>query len=276
MSSRLRWAVYGGAIAVALASVSLPAAQQFHYRSGQNVVPAFEGWEPNPDGSFDMVVGYLNRNVEEAIDVPIGPDNNIEPGGPDRGQPTFFAPGRQKYVFRIRVPKDFSKTERIVWSLTVRGKTEKANFFLLPEWETNSQVFGQNASSPGGGLGGGAYGTLLPTLSVRNPTQSVTLPAKATLTATVTQGKIPPPEPGTTEAPRANRQRNPPQPRIEWLQFRGPVGGRVTFGPSNPAVVDGKAVTTAGFNLPGTYVVRGFAAEGARPTEVTLNVAAAR
>jgi hypothetical protein len=259
-----------GAAAIALASVGRPAAQQFHYWSGQNVVPVFEGWERNSDGSFSMVVGYLNRNVEETLDVPIGADNNIQPGNPDQGQPTFFAPGRHKYVFRIRVPKDFSTTQRIVWSLTVRGKTEKANFFLLPEWETNTQVFGQNSAN---GLGGGTYGATLPTISV-DGTQSVTLPAKATLAAVVNPGKAPPPEPGTAEAPRAaNRARGRTQ-RIEWLQFRGPVGGRVTFEPGTPVVTDGKAVATASFNMPGTYVVRAFAAEGAMPADVTLNVTA--
>ena len=38
------------------------AAQTYH--SGQNVQPVFEGWEQNPDGSFNMVFGYLNRNYE--------------------------------------------------------------------------------------------------------------------------------------------------------------------------------------------------------------------
>lgn len=273
MSSRQGWLAYCAAAVIVLTSFIRPAAQQFRYWSGQNVAPVFEGWERNDDGSFNMVVGYLNRNIEESIDVPIGPDNNIQPGSPDQGQPTFFAPGRHKYVFRIRVPKDFSKTERIVWSLTVRGKTEKANFFLLPEWETNTQVFGQNSAV---GLGGGTYGATLPTISVSNTTQSVTLPGAATLTATVHPGKIPPPEPGTVEPPRAQSRQRARTQRVEWLQFRGPVGGRVTFEPSSPVVTEASAVTTATFNMPGTYIVRAVAAEGAMPTDVTLNVVAPR
>ena len=35
---------------------------QIRYSSGQNVVPVYEGWERNPDGSFNMVFGYMNRN----------------------------------------------------------------------------------------------------------------------------------------------------------------------------------------------------------------------
>ena len=77
---------------------------QFRYWSGQNVVPVFEGWERNPD-LFNFVFGYFNRNHEESLDVLVGPDNNIEPGGPDQGQPTFFAPARQKFLFRVKVPK---------------------------------------------------------------------------------------------------------------------------------------------------------------------------
>src|SRR5712672_909144 len=56
-----------------------PAAAQTHYASGQDVVPAFEGWEKNADGSFNMVFGYMNRNYEEEIDLPVGADNMIEP-----------------------------------------------------------------------------------------------------------------------------------------------------------------------------------------------------
>ena len=76
---------------------------QIKYARGQNVAPAFEGWEQNPDGSYNFVFGYLNRNYEEEVDIPIGPNNNIEPGG-DRGQPTHFYPRRQRFVFRDHEP----------------------------------------------------------------------------------------------------------------------------------------------------------------------------
>src|SRR5712691_11023672 len=72
-------------------------------RTGQNIAPAYEGWEPNPDGSFNLVFGYLNRNWEEEFHVPIGPNNSIEPGGPDQGQPAYFFPRRNRFVFRVRV-----------------------------------------------------------------------------------------------------------------------------------------------------------------------------
>src|SRR5258708_4105938 len=73
---------------------------------GQNVVPVYEGWESNADGSLNLVFGYFNRNWDEEIDIPVGPDNNIEPSGPDQAQPTHFLPGRNRFLLRIRVPKD--------------------------------------------------------------------------------------------------------------------------------------------------------------------------
>src|SRR5688500_6471765 len=57
--------------------------------TGEAVYPAVEGWGPLKDGTSALLLGYFNRN-KEPIDVPIGPDNRIEPGGPDYGQPTHF------------------------------------------------------------------------------------------------------------------------------------------------------------------------------------------
>ena len=72
---------------------------QLSYSSGQPVAPAFEGWDRNPDGSFNMIFGYMNKNWEEEIEVPVGPENNIAPGGPDQGQPAHFYPRRNRFVF---------------------------------------------------------------------------------------------------------------------------------------------------------------------------------
>src|SRR5438045_2360480 len=45
------------------------------FKSGQAVVPIYEGWERVPDGSFNMVFGYLNRNHVEELSIPIGAQN---------------------------------------------------------------------------------------------------------------------------------------------------------------------------------------------------------
>ena len=49
------------------------------HESGQSVTAAYEGWFKNADGTFSLLVGYFNRNVKEALDIPIGPDNHLDP-----------------------------------------------------------------------------------------------------------------------------------------------------------------------------------------------------
>src|SRR6185436_2217181 len=78
-------------------------------KSGGTVNPAFEGWYSNPDGTKSISFGYYNRNTEEALDIPIGPDNIIAPGEANQGQPTHFEPRRHWGVFAVKVPADFSK-----------------------------------------------------------------------------------------------------------------------------------------------------------------------
>jgi len=69
-------------VAVAACAQSLPLEPT--HESGSNVTGAFEGWFKNPDGSFNLLLGYFNRNTKQQLDIPIGPNNRIEPGGPDR------------------------------------------------------------------------------------------------------------------------------------------------------------------------------------------------
>ena len=100
--------------------------------TGEAVYPAFEGFGPLKDGSLTLLVGYFNRN-KEAVDVPIGPDNRIEPGGPDFGQPTHFLSGRQWGVFAISVPKDFGN-KKLTWTLTANGNTTSVSFWTNPQY----------------------------------------------------------------------------------------------------------------------------------------------
>src|SRR6202521_6076214 len=96
----------GAALVLFGAAVSVSA--QVQYARGQNVAPVFEGWERNPDGTSSMVFGYLNRNYEEEVDIPVGPANSVAVGAGtpvDRGQPTHFYPRRQRFLFRVVVPK---------------------------------------------------------------------------------------------------------------------------------------------------------------------------
>src|SRR5258708_13974621 len=71
------------------------------HESGASITGAFEGWFTNADGSFSLLLGYFNRNAKQEVDIPVGPDNRIEPGGPDQGQPTHFRTGRQWGMFTV-------------------------------------------------------------------------------------------------------------------------------------------------------------------------------
>ena len=74
--------------------VTASAGAQSRYSRGQGVWPAFEGWWQNENGTYTLFFGYMNDNWEQVLDVPVGSLNNIEPGGPDQGQPTHFLPRR--------------------------------------------------------------------------------------------------------------------------------------------------------------------------------------
>src|ERR1700694_388518 len=80
-----------------------------------SVTGAFEGWYENRDGTPVFLVGYYNRNTQQELDIPIGPNNRIEPGGPDMGQPTHFLPSRQFGMFGIPVPKGFTPQDKYTW-----------------------------------------------------------------------------------------------------------------------------------------------------------------
>ena len=121
---RVRPAVLLAAAAV-LAAGPAPEAQlpggSITRDTGQSVAPVYEGWYETGDGALEVSFGYMNRNWQEAVDIPVGPDNRISPGPADQGQPTHFVPRRQIGMFAVRVPPDLA-TE-VTWALTSRGTT---------------------------------------------------------------------------------------------------------------------------------------------------------
>src|SRR5438309_9102615 len=106
---------------------------QARHWTGQGVAPVYEGFDINADGSYNMWFGYMNRNYEEDIDLPVGADNAFEPGG-DRGQPTHFVPRRHKDVFKVTVPKDFGD-KTLVWKLNAHGQPHQVVATLKPVWQ---------------------------------------------------------------------------------------------------------------------------------------------
>src|SRR5712671_2897514 len=126
-------------------------AQSLSYTKGQNVSPAYEGWEETADGSRYFLFGYMNRNWEEELNVPVGADNSFSPGAPDQSQPTHFLPRRNRFVFRVAVPKTFTDKDELIWTLTTRGKTEKAYATLRIDYQVDDVVIASETGALGAG-----------------------------------------------------------------------------------------------------------------------------
>jgi len=141
--------------ALALLVPALAGAQSLSYNSGQNVAPAYEGWEEPGDGSKYFLFGYMNRNWEEELNVPVGPANGFTgPAGTvvDLGQPTHFLPRRNRFVFRVKVPTTYTAKDELVWTLTTNGVTEKAYASLRDDYKVDDVV----KASETGALGAGS------------------------------------------------------------------------------------------------------------------------
>ena len=150
-------------------------AQSLSYTSGQPVSPAFEGWETDADGTRYFLFGYMNKNWEEELDVPVGPANGFSPGDADRGQPTHFLPRRNRFVFRVRVPQGFTDKDELVWTLTTHGRTTKAYASLRADYLIDDVV----KASETGALGAGRS---TPTVRANHPpTVRIEGPAKRTV-----------------------------------------------------------------------------------------------
>ena len=282
-------------LAAFAAAAALSVSAQESFSSGQNIAPAYEGWEKNADGSFNLVFGYFNRNWEEQIDAPLGPANAIDPGGPDRGQPTHFQPRRNRFVFRIRVPADFG-TKELVWTLTTNGKTERAYATLKPDYYIDDDVIMANNGAAGmGGAEPSLKGNKPPALTIEGPTtRTVKVGEAVTLTATATDADriprpraMPPLNPGIATRFTVDSATGL---RLSWFVYRGaasvtvdPVQTKVwedtrdnanspwSYGwRTPPAPADGKWVVRATFGAAGTYVLRCQAHDGGLATTSDL------
>ena len=258
-------------------STPLALAAQTRYATGQNVVPVFEGWERNTDGSFNMVFGYMNRNYEEQLDIPVGASNSLEPGPADQDQPTHFYTRRQQYVFKVRVPKDWGKKD-LVWTLTSHGQTEKAYATLMPVWEIDASVYQQNRGGPG------ELGELdeAPTIALDGPPQhAIAKGEPLAITVSVTDDGRPSVKPSQSgsnarvEGPLTQavvRLDRGVRLGVIWVVYRGDAAA-VRFEPRKIPVANGKATTTVRVAAPGTYVLRAYADDGILVTVADVTVA---
>ena len=227
-------------------------AQSLTFTHGQTVAPAYEGWEVDAAGKKYFLFGYMNRNWQEEVDVPLGPENVITPGPADQGQPTHFLPRRNRLVFRVPVPDGFTETDEVIWTLTTKGKTEKAYASLRPDYFIDDLV----KASERGALGAGSSDPIVrsnkgPAITIETPasvTTKVGQPVK--LVSKATDDGIPAPHPrqavafffvtsdGQRPSASANQNWSPPyQVTVDeatglWVscfQYRG--AGKVTFDP---------------------------------------------
>lgn len=215
--------------------------------SGQSVTAAFEGWYQNADGSYMLLVGYFNRNVKETLDIPIGPNNRIDPGGPDYGQPTHFLPRRQWGVFTIKVPKDFGD-KRLTWTIVSNGQTTAVPVGVVKGYQV--EPFKERAQ--GNEPPRLQFDPTLPALFGPPVGIALTLTGTAgqpvTLSAVVTDSAMNDPDLNPIQ------MKQPPIAMV-WSKHRGV--GEVTFANARPPVEkEGKVTTTATFSQPGEYVLR--------------------
>ena len=259
-----RWATIG-AVAGTLAALSVWAvedvgAQELSYRTGQSISAAYEGWVEKADGSRAFLFGYFNRNWEETPDVPIGPENNFSPGPQDQGQPTRFLPRRNRFVFEVAVPEDFSESDELVWTLESHGDVSRAYASLRPDYYLDNVTIMSEVGALGGGFSTPAMrANTPPSVELEGPGTRIEarVGEPVTLSVLVTDDGQPPNlggvlgsggsaspinEDGTLNLEQALRK--PSRGTVgktnglhhSWFVYRGPDGGGVTFDPPQISV----------------------------------------
>jgi hypothetical protein len=251
--------------AVLLAGSVLVSAQQLpsepRRQFGTSITGAFEGWFASPDGSRSFLIGYLNRNSSQALDIPIGPNNHIDPGGPDRGQPTHFLPGRHWGMFTVTAPADFTgPDQRLTWTIVANGQPTVIPLRLHPDYNVSPFTDTAVKNTP-------------PFLRFAEQGPSLQGPVAQLSTAVSRTTRVGSPlaitawtdddarfASGTMAMPKEL----PPPVRIYWSTFRGPAA--VKFAKEDPSVETlaggalnvpfrGKSTVTATFSEAGEYVL---------------------
>ena len=226
--------------------------------AGDSITGAYEGWYYNQDGSRSFLVGYYNRNSQQELDIPIGPNNRIEPGGPDMGQPTHFMPGRQWGMFIVPAPKEFKPTDSYTWTIVANGQSTSIPLRLNPDY----------VMSPFSEI---AVGNTPPVLKFEPTAKGVQGPIATLASASSMSASVAAPlalhlwvgddmkfTSGTNAPPPGSRA----PVSVRWSKYRGP--GAVTFDKARPeleklaaggAAYNAKADATAKFAEPGDYVL---------------------
>ena len=228
--------------------------------------PPYEGWFDNPDGTHTFLIGYYSRNTEAEIDIPIGPNNHFDPGPADMGQPTHFLTRRRFGMFIVTVPKEFPKTQKLTWTLTVNGTTTTIPFYMHTDY--NISPFKSSEEAPNRDF------NKPPRSSSSTRTADVHRPAPSRPKAVSRTATVGTPMPLTIWADddalvqlgRERPDEQLPRPPVSLVisKYRGP--GNVTLGagphqfetlkggkPLEP--YSGKTTAQVNFSAPGDYLV---------------------
>jgi hypothetical protein len=224
---------------------------------GSSITGAYDGWYKDADGSIRLLVGYFNRNTQQELDIPIGPNNRIEPGGPDQGQPTHFLTTHQWGVFTVKVPADFGN-KKLTWTIVANGLTNTVTMHTRPEWLVEPLLDAAQKNTPPvlKFEPDGRSFTGPPTGIAASYSAAVGEPLNLTTWASDEGSKV------NVEPSAGGRGRGAAAGGfsplvISWSKFRGP--GAVTFSQARPALDrndGGKATTAATFSAPGDYILR--------------------
>jgi len=252
----------GGAMLSAQAGQLLPSSPKLGF--GASVTPAYDGWYDNKDGTHTFLVGYYNRNWDQEVDIPIGPNNHFEPGDADRGQPTHFLPNRSFGMFTVTVPKNYPTNDHLWWILTINGVTSRVGLILSPDYNITPQKSSEESSN-------GQYNEP-PVLrfsttgpAVKNPEANLA----AAITRTATVGEPMPLELFVEDDALYTSGSNAPMTRVPTIvravvaKYRGPGAVTVkgfdkfttTKGGELMKPYAGNTSGTVAFSEPGDYVV---------------------
>jgi hypothetical protein len=267
-----RWLV--GSLAIAMFFVCAPLGAQRQRPlaplppGGLRVAPFFDGWYANPDGTVTLSFGYSNPNREEVVEIPLGPDNFIEPKEYDGRQPTSFPPAvpdatgagrgrgsdrrdRERGVFTVTVPAGFQGD--VVWTLRNRGQT------VSVPGRTKTGAYGLRWPM--------AMGSIPPLLRFKadgpagrgpvgiqaDPVQaSVGAPLSLTIWITDDSKR----EKDPIQIKERDATASKAAMNVTWYKHSGP--GPVVFSPPKEPIADlqGTATTSATFKQPGEYAIR--------------------
>ena len=249
----------------AIAAVSAQAPRQWPLApvppDGQRVAPFFDGFYENPDGTITLSFGYSNLNREKTIEIPLGPDNFIEPKEYDGRQPTSFpiAPvndagggarrDRERGVFTVTVPATFKGD--VVWTLRHAGQTHKVpgraktGAYGLRWPMASGSIPPQLRFAANGPAGRGPVG-------IESPLLQATVGTPLTATIWIKDDSVR--DAVTVEVKERGPARNALN--VNWYKHSGP--GPVTFDPPKSALkeLEGTATSAITFTQPGTYMLR--------------------